>query len=309
MDGPKGPDFFVLGAAKSGTTSLYHYLAQHPDVYFSEPKEPVFFESQYERGLDFYRRTYFAGWSGETAVGEARSYHLYLPFVPARIHRHFPEARLMAVLRDPVERAYSHWWHRFSRRLERRSFADAVAHNLELLAGGPRFVGEAGAREWAQAVNPATTAVAHPTYLDLGYYAQQLERYRALFPADRLRVLLFEDLSHQPGKAAQELWAWLGLDPEQPLADESAQNRANEVVQSPLWRPLARVSGALRLPALLPRGLKSALRRGFEGTPARRPPLDPALRDRLRAHFEPHVRELAALLDRDLSGWLGGHGP
>lgn len=304
MTAAPDPNFFVLGAAKCGTTSLYHYLNQHPDVFFSTPKEPVFFEAQYERGLDFYRSHYYAGHRGERAIGEARTYHLYLPFVPQRLHESFPEAKLIALLRDPVDRAYSHWWHRFTRRLETRSFEDAIAHNEALLADGPRFVGEEGARAWAREVNLETTAARHPTYLDLGYYALQLERYRALFPHEQLRVLFFEDLSADPEACVRGLWQWLGVDPAPGLTDESAQNVANDVLESPLWRPLARASRALSLQTLLPRGLKTRLRERFQGTPAVRPALAPETRERLRAHFEPHNRALAALLERDLSAWI-----
>jgi hypothetical protein len=109
------PSFFVVGAAKSGTTSLHVYLDQHPDIFMSKPKEPFFFEAEYDRGFDFYYRRYFGGWKGQREVGESRHRNLYFPFVPARIHAYNPEARILAVLRNPVERAISHWWHWYAR--------------------------------------------------------------------------------------------------------------------------------------------------------------------------------------------------
>ena len=96
------PDFFILGAAKAGTTSLFELLKLHPDVFMSSPKEPFFFEYEYEKGLGFYSRTYFRGWNGQKRIGEARVSHLLLPFVPGRIRASRPEARLIAILRDPV---------------------------------------------------------------------------------------------------------------------------------------------------------------------------------------------------------------
>jgi hypothetical protein len=75
------PTFLILGGAKCGTSSIRYYMDQHPEVFFSTPKEPIFFEAEYERGLDFYWQKYFQGWNGECAVGEARVYNLYLPYV------------------------------------------------------------------------------------------------------------------------------------------------------------------------------------------------------------------------------------
>ena len=109
------PNFFILGAPKSGTTTLYHALEKHPAVHLSTPKEPYYFEDEYEQGPEFYWRTYFAaGWKGQSLIGDARAAHLYLPYVPRRIYTTVPEARLVAILRNPVERAFSHWWMRHS---------------------------------------------------------------------------------------------------------------------------------------------------------------------------------------------------
>src|SRR3972149_6925354 len=142
------PNFLVLGAAKAGTTSLCHYLAQHPDVFIPEVKEPIFFDAEYERGLDYYWKKYFSRWSGQPAVGEGRVFNLYLPFVPPRIRESIPGAKLIAVLRNPVERAYSHWWHRFSYRDEILPFHEAIRENLSRIARGILFEGGNGARLW-----------------------------------------------------------------------------------------------------------------------------------------------------------------
>src|SRR5204862_1223537 len=109
------PSFFVVGAAKSGTTSLHVYLDQHPDIFMSKPKEPFFFEAEYDRGPEYYYRRYFGGWNGQREVGESRHRNLYFPYIPARIHSYNPNARIIAVLRNPAERAISHWWHWYAR--------------------------------------------------------------------------------------------------------------------------------------------------------------------------------------------------
>src|SRR5215210_1748036 len=136
------PNFLVIGAGKSGTTSLYHYLRQHPDVYMSPVKEPLFFAAEggrirfpgpdgrmisraanpgaVTRMKDY--RALFAGVSGKKAVGEASPQYLYTPEAPLRIKHYVPEAKLIAVLRNPVERAYSAFLHRT--RLGREPLAD-----------------------------------------------------------------------------------------------------------------------------------------------------------------------------------------
>ena len=102
----KRPNFLILGAGKSGTNSLYHYLGQHPDVFLSTPKEPFYFEAEYEKGLKFYWDTYFNGWNGQRAVGEARVANLFLPYIPQRIKESLPQSKLIVTLRNPTHRAH-----------------------------------------------------------------------------------------------------------------------------------------------------------------------------------------------------------
>src|ERR671929_75877 len=111
------PNFFIIGAMKSGTTALYYYLEQHPEVYMSPVKEPNFFCSQEQKnGADAvtdiraYERL-FRGVLGETAVGEASHCYLYEPRAAAAIRRCVPEAKLLAILRNPIDRAFSHFLH------------------------------------------------------------------------------------------------------------------------------------------------------------------------------------------------------
>jgi len=309
---PESPplrSFFILGAMKCGTTSLQRHLDEHPDVCFSEPKEPVFFESQYERGLDFYRRTYFAHCPGRGAVGEARTHNLGLPFVPERIHALLPEARLIAILRDPVDRAFSEWWHRHSRGEEPLSFEAALAENRARLARGERFEGEAGARAWrASLPGDGSPASRYGLYLDLGQYAEQIERYRALFPPEQLRVLLLEDLERDPQAACRELWAFLGVSPDHELADRSARNVAYDRVRSPLafraYQWLRRLPGRERMRHWIPGPLREPWRDFMYGRPAERPPMSAAVERELLDWFEPHNRALERLLARELPSWF-----
>jgi len=304
------PNFLILGAAKSGTTSLYYYVGQHPDVCLSQPKEPLFFESEYERGLGFYWERYFGQCNGQSAIGEARVYNLYLPYVPQRIRDSLPHARFIAVLRDPVDRAYSHWWHRYTRRIERLSFEDAVADNLETLRAGPRFEGDAGALEWQRGLFRNMNGTRYRTYVDLGYYAEQLGRYLELFPRERLKVILYEELVSDPAAVARDVWGFLGVDPEVELEDLRAQNVANPSLTPWYERALLRAYKASNLGVVLPaswklraRAAEAALRDWLEEDPIDRPPLAAETRRDLGEHFAAHNETLAALLGRDLSHW------
>ena len=128
------PNFFLIGANKAGTTSLHYYLSQHPDVFMSNPKEPRFFSAEYDRGFEYYRRTYFREYEGERIVGDAATQHLYLPFVAKRIASSIHEPRFTVICRNPVDRIISNYWHRTSIGLENRSFEEGIDLNLRQLA-------------------------------------------------------------------------------------------------------------------------------------------------------------------------------
>ncbi len=295
------PDFLLLGAPKCGTTSLAAYLGQHPDVCFSYPKEPVFFEAEYEKGLDFYWRKYFAHWQGERIAGEGRVFHLFLPFAPERIRASLPEARLIALLRNPVDRAYSHWWHRFSRGLETLSFAAAIEHDLAHDDGVERFSGEEGAKRWREGLVNLGVTTRHGLYLEVGRYAEQLERYGALFDWDRIKVLFYEDLSRDPRALTREVWSFLGVDPSAPLADAEARNVRRQAVRTPAAARVLQVGEALR--RFVPASLRPRLRALLPERTAQQPPLDPGLRRELEHYFRPHNERLERLVGRDLSAW------
>src|SRR5688500_18401087 len=102
----------------------------------SNPKEPFFFEAEYELGLEFYRSTYFSHWNGEKIIGESRHRNLIQPYVPERIHHVNPEAKLVVIVRDPVERCYSHWFHLRSTSDEPLSFEDSIREDLARIQRG-----------------------------------------------------------------------------------------------------------------------------------------------------------------------------
>jgi hypothetical protein len=293
MTGARVPTFFVLGAAKCGTTSLYANFAAHPDVFMSRPKEPLFFESEYERGLEYYHAAYFRGWRREIAAGEARAVNLYLGYVPRRIHAVAPAARLVVILRDPVLRAYSQWWTKYTRGDETLDFAAALDANRRRIETIPVIDGPEGEALWR------THSLRIRTYLDMGYYADQLRRYYELFPREQLRVVLLDDLHADPLAVMRDLYAFIGVAPD-------AVRRLPPKQNPRVGRWGSRLIALLRHRAplrLVPRATRERVRFWLNRFGPGRPPIPAALDAELRAHYEPHVAALERLLDRDLSAW------
>ncbi len=294
----KTSNFLIIGAAKAGTTSLYYYLNQHPEVYMSEPKEPFFFEAEYDKGIEYYWSKYFAGWRGEKAIGEARHRNLYLPYVVPRIKESIPNAKLIVILRNPIDRAYSHWWHWYSRGEEPLSFEDAIYEDLKRIEKGITFEGEEGAQLWCRNFDFKTGKNEFRTYLDSGYYARQLKRYLALFPKSQIKVVFLEDLKRDPQFIISELWEFIGVDPNYPLKDLTLQNPA----RSKATLLASKIAKITKLHKIIPKQMKHKLLTHLAKI-GKRPEMNKETRAWLINHYYPHNRELEKLVGRDLSHW------
>jgi len=303
------PDFLILGAAKCGTTSLHGWLSQHPQVLMSSPKEPVYFELEYDQGPEFYRSTYFAGWDGRKRLGESRTANLYFPWVPARVKASNPGAKLIILLRNPIDRCLAHWWIEFRRDKEPLHFEDAVAANFERLRTGvqyetaeafwkaapvyqlPRYTGQRHPAEYHRPYKrKADPNDVYRTYIDAGYYAEQIERYRRLFPDEQIRIYFADDLRSRPTEVFQEVCELIGVDTD-PV---KAINYCSRNVGKPMKRSKA---------------IKYWLTHWLRGQPVpyadvrQRPTIRPEFRRFLADHFRPFNAELSKLLNRDLSHW------
>jgi len=196
------PDAVILGAMKSGTSSLHHYLVQQPGVIEPLRKEVHYFDVNVERGERWYRAHF--GREGEPGLNlDSSPYYLFHPAVPRRLHELLPDAKLIVLLRDPVRRAYSHYWHERDKGRERLSFEDAIAAEADRLANSEQRLADgtlARSREHQ-----------HFSYLARGRYAEQLDRWWAVFPHEQLLVLKFEDLAREPLEALNRTLNFLGL--------------------------------------------------------------------------------------------------
>lgn len=301
---PEGATFFILGAGKSGSTSLHYYLSQHPQILMSEPKEPLFFRLEFERGLEFYRQKYFRGWAGETQLGDADPRNLPLPFVTDRIARTVSEPRFVVLCRNPVERAVSNWWQNARVGMEQRSFAKAMADNLDRLRHGPLFTDEAAAGLYLRIYTEGgpRALVRHAAYVDAGHYAQHIERYADRFGRDRVKVVFFEDLAKDAAAVTADVVRFLGLEPVL-LRDAAPQQVATGRLAALATHHIARLPGVGRLPLSWRKPAHRLLARigrwGGSGSPEI--PLE--ARRMLVEHFRPHNEQLSRLTGRDLTHW------
>lgn len=295
------PNFLVIGAARAGTTSLHHYLGSHPEIYMSPVKEPNYFAYDGER---FEFRSLAPGWrelarlsvtdsrayhdlfrnvSGEKAIGEISPSYMRSPGAAERIHKTIPEARLIAVLRDPAERAFTNYLGRL------RDGTERCPDPHEAIGGALRGEGP----EWRSEL-----------YLDLGCYYARLRPFFEQFARDRIRVCFFEDFVRDSGTVLRDLFAFLGVDPEF-VPDTSMVHNPTGTIDNPLVRFAWTSTRTLRVrlgpwvPEPMRRAAWSLLRRNLS-----RPALPPDLRAALVEYYRPDVLELEKLLDRELSAWL-----
>lgn len=304
------PNFLVLGAAKCGTTSLCTWVGRHPDVMISTPKEPVFFELEYSKGLDYYSETYFKEWDGERAIGEGRVYNLFLPFVPERIRGALPNARLVAILRDPVERAHSHWWHRVTRGYEQRPFEEAVSEELVSLRDGREFKLKLNETLWRSNVFPGaashhTADLKHVPYVEMGHYGLQLSRYFAIFPREQIRVVFLRDLRERREEVVRGLWDFLQVDPSQAVPEDPPKNIAKDEVKGSLAFRLERFGWATGLHQVVPKVVRSIIRKALPSQSAEKPPISRELERRLRKHYESLDTDISQLIGQ-APQWSGG---
>lgn len=205
------PDFLIIGAQKCGTSSLYDYCIEHPLVLPSFRKEVHFFDHRYHKGLNWYRASFplhaeciARGRGGPHYVsGEASPYYLFHPLVPERVAHCLPDARIVAILRDPISRAWSHYQHSLRKGRESLQFGDAVAWEHARLSRQLQYL-ETGRKL-------RSFAVENFSYLSRGLYAEQLERWLTFFPQDQILVLCLEELVRDTQRWSRTLFSHLGL--------------------------------------------------------------------------------------------------
>lgn len=302
----KLPTFFVPGAKKSGTSSLTVLLRQHPDIFGAPQKEPPFFSRNYDQGTDQYVRNNFSDWSGEKEVFEANPNHLFLPHVPHRISETIDQPKFVVILRNPIDRAHSHWWMKYTSGKETRSFEAAIRKNLDRLNSGTVFTYPDSIRMWeahcAEQRNGDPLG-AYRLYVDMGQYDRHIERYVELFPASAIHVTFLNKLIDDPGKTVRSIWRFLGVVDCYPVEEKRQRVGAIGEKAQPIWRALCRIGRNLELEQHLGFDLEERVRRimrSWFGTD--KPDMGKDVRRMLRDHYRPHMTRLSKLIGRDVFG-------
>jgi len=298
------PNFFLIGAQKAGTTSLYSYLKQHPQIYMSPIKEPFFFDHEIDSRGEVVRekfggpvtphvkfadireyRTLFRGVSGEKAIGEASVLYIYAPGTAERIKRYVPEAKLIALLRNPADRAYS-------------AFLHAVRIGREPLTDFAQALREEDDRIWYN-----WHYQFH--YRNRGLYYAQLKRYFEVFGREKVGVWLYEDLSNDPIGVVQSVLRFLGVN-DTFTPDISRKHNPSRIPKSEFARFTIRLMNTT-LPVVSK--VSPPASEGFRQLVnsrilAESPPIDPEIRKQLREGYRKDILKLQELIGRDLSVWL-----
>jgi hypothetical protein len=213
------PNFVIIGTQRGGTTSLFRYLGDHPEVGPTLRKEIHYFDLNFDRGPAWYL-AHFPEQGRYRAVGEASPYYIVHPQAPARLRELVPGATIVALLRNPIDRALSHHQMMVRRGVETLSFGDAVAREPSRLAAS------------SGADDPTWRAY---SYLARGVYAPQIERWLALFPRENVLVVRSEDFFRDPGPTVAEIQDRLGLGRKLP-ASPKAYHLADYAGMSPALR-------------------------------------------------------------------------
>lgn len=286
MTRPNGPTMIGIGAQKCASSWVHAALGVHPQIGVSNPKEVDFFSYYFDRGYQWYE-SHFAHSTQRPVRFEASPSYLYDPRSPGRVYDYDPAMKILLMLRDPIDRAYSNHLHEVIKgHIGPIDFAEGLANN--------------------------------PAYIEQGRYATHLKRWLSVFPREHILVLLAEDVSANPDAAAQQVYAFAGVD--QTFTSQVLHERRNESDRArfPVLRQVLRSGGT----ALRKLGLEERLAALKKSGPVARmmsansvdirkeiAPLDAASRAHLQTVFAPEIDELRRLLGRDTLPWKTARQP
>ncbi len=296
------PNFFIVGAARSGTSSLDRYLSQHPEIYITPKKETHFFahdlfplcfngpgDERLNRSLirdeDQYAQL-FAGAAGK-AIGESSAFYLCFPQTADRIAQAVPDAKIIVILREPVARTYSAYMFLARDGRETFSFEEGLSREEERKQQGfePMW--------W---------------YKELSLYYSQIKRYLEVFGTERVKVLLNDELVANPGQTLRDIFVFLGVKDDVVIDTSVRYNVSGAPKSRKLYTPLShfiyRPSPLeKRIKALVPLHLRRVWASKFIGMLTKPVPLNPGIYAQLKEYFAEDVGKLEDLLGRDLRSW------
>lgn len=298
MNFDKLPNVVIIGAAKAGTTSLFEILRQHPQIYTPHKKELRFFsfDKHYHEGIDWYENSYFANASKYPVRIEATpAYLTWSQKVAPRIKELYCDRpiKFIVIFRDPVKRAYSHYWHRIRLGSEDPSISFEKAVHTE---------DQRLKEKWDLLYYQGNGIHG---YLRASHYMERLKPFLDLFPRESFHFMIQEDLYIDYDKRMKDLLEFLGVDSSIALksiqSNESAvpryqflDNQFNKIKKG-------KIKTILRF--FFPKHARKAVVKDFLMKPFEYPPIDPTLKKELYELFENEVNQLTTLIGRDLSAW------
>lgn len=293
------PNLFIVGAPKSGTTAVYTYLRQHPDVYMCPLKEPYYFGQDllYHRLERRTRAEYlalFADARGEAVIGEASVTYLLSVSAAGEIRAFCPEAKIVIILRNPVEMVYA-------------LHSQLLFTQVENLARFEDALGAEEERKSLERIPEKCTIVNFLFYREFANYSAQVERYLSAFGPDQVKIIIFDDFKADTARTYRDLLHFLGVDSGIEPQTYAVINR-NKVRRAGWFRaasqhPLIRGAGRKLIPSRTQRQRIGDKLSWITVQHESRPPLDEEIRRDLQRSFLPEVERLSALLRRDLTYW------
>jgi hypothetical protein len=274
------PDFVIAGAPKSATTWLHECLRDHPDVYVPETDTLRYFDMNYHRGPSWYDG-FFEDYAGEAVVGEASPTLFWDGRAPARLHETLPDADLLFALRNPIDRAFSQYYHLKSR-------DDGFQGVFEMVVESPA--------QYRLFVGP-------------GFYHYQLGRFREYYPDDRIHLFFFDDLVADERSYISDVYETLGVDSDYVPAP------IGETVNEARGMPAFAQRLSVWVSANAPEPVVEALRPAYEAVDdflltqsEYEEGMDPAVADKLAAQYREDVEALSEYAGRDVTHWLDTEG-
>ena len=297
---------FILGAARCGTATLFNSLAQHPDICSSSTKEPVFFQVEKTPTQQSYLNEVYPTYKNQEICLEAAHRNLYLPYVPRRISDCIPNAKVIIVVRNPVVRAISHYWYYFSRGIETLSFEDAIQDDLDRMKRGHLFSSQEIHDDYLATRGLPTGEPYFRTYVDSGFYAEQIERLVRFFPKENLKIIKSEDFYARRLNILAEVSEFLNIGnyPDYELPKTTNRSRSLWVQTTISWLT------TLRVRRYVPDSIKMhaipILERleGIYNRKGQKPfTADESTIRRLHDIYRPHNKSLIQYVDFDITDW------
>lgn len=288
-------DFLIIGAQKAGTTSLHHYLMQHPDLFLPEAKDLQFFlnAGSYEvKERDF--DLYYSKIDQEKLIGGSQVQLMYFPESANRLFEYNSDMKLIAVLRNPIERAYSAYWY-----AKRKAWEISESFEIAINKEADRLKGEF--REQADL-----------TYLSHGIYEKQIDNLMSIFPSSNLYIGLFDDLKNNPKQFVADIFSWLGVDPRVEIDTEQQSNKAaipqSMLLQKFLMKPPSQLRALFH--QLFPKSVQKTIQEkivsklmNMNEKETQYPAIGPETYKQLCDYFRPNNELLGKLINRNLDHW------